>query len=103
MSAREVTPEMVERAMRVYQRVHWGQKGNERASHIGAPNPFFGVPTELGELVAITYRTRKGFDRRLVDYEHAFERTRPRLSFNSPHGLLILGGSYRVTTHGIEG
>lgn len=97
------TREDVAKAIAAYKRVHWGREGTGRARVIDAPNPFFAVPVELGELVQVVYRTKKGLDREWVEYFHDFERERPRLAFNSPSGLLILGGSYRVTTHGIEG
>ena len=55
---------------------------------------------ELGELVSITYRTKKGDDVELTDYEHEFRGPRPRLAYNES-GLIIAGGRYRVEPRGI--
>jgi hypothetical protein len=49
---------------------------------------------ELGELVAVVYRT-KGRDHR-----HVFRHPRPRLAGNES-GLIIAGGNYRLDEHGI--
>ena len=59
---------------------------------------------ELGELRRIVYRTSKG--KRVHDYEHTFGETggdAPRLGFDEALRLFIVGGSYTVTTSGIEG
>ena len=59
------------------------------------------VPSvELGELVAVVYRTKKGADTVLTDYTHEFAHPRPRLAYNES-GLLIAGGAYRVEVRGI--
>ena len=50
--------------------------------------------TELGELVAVVYRTKGG------NHRHEFRHPRPRLAYNES-GLLIAGGSYRLDARGI--
>jgi hypothetical protein len=94
-------PEEVAGAVRRYERVHWGERGGRRTKLIAYPDPTYEVPTELGELMSVVYRTNKRGDG-LSDYEHEFEGPRPVLAF-SRAGLLIGGGAYVVTTHGIEG
>ena len=49
---------------------------------------------ELGELVAVIYRTKRG------DHRHEFRGPRPRLAYNKS-GLLIAGGKYRLEGRGI--
>jgi hypothetical protein len=60
---------------------------------------------ELGGLVSITYetlKTRGEAANELAHYVHTFVR-RPVLSY-TPDGLLVItGGSYTITKHGIEG
>ena len=58
------------------------------------------LSVELGELIMVVYRTKKGADQVLTDYEHEFAHPRPRLAYNES-GLLIAGGKYRVETRGI--
>ena len=94
-------PATVAEASKQYVRDHWGQRGSGRPRKLSAADPR--IPSvELGELVAIVYRTKKGEDLVLTDYEHEFEHPRPRLAYNES-GLLIAGGIYRVTTRGIVG
>jgi uncharacterized protein DUF6496 len=58
---------------------------------------------DRGELLGVVYRTRKGSDpAEGVDYDHDFEKTRPRLA-HGKGGLVIVGGSYKVTERGIVG
>ena len=59
--------------------------------------------TERGEVKAITYRTRKGRDRKSADYRHVFGAPRPTLVFRLPSELALEGGRYRVTVRGIVG
>jgi hypothetical protein len=89
-------------AAREYVKTHWGLRGPVECRRLRVPNPFAETPVEMGALVAVVYRTRKGVDRELVDYEHEFERPLPRLCFTSA-GLIIAGGGYRVDTRGIVG
>lgn len=58
---------------------------------------------DRGELLGVVYRTRKGADpSEGVDYDHDFEKTRPRLA-HGKGGIVIVGGSYKVTERGIVG
>lgn len=90
-------------AIATYTRVHWGERGNERVTRMSAPDPYFAPAAEMGELVQVVYRTTKGGEGGEVYYHHDFEGRLPILAFNSPRGLLICGGSYRVSTRGIVG
>jgi len=86
-------------ALKQYERDHWGQKGAEKVRKLPAADPR--VPSvELGELVMVVYRTKKGADQVLTDYEHEFSYPRPRLAYNES-GLIIAGGRYRIETRGI--
>lgn len=89
-------------AAREYVKTHWGLRGPVTSRRLRVPNPFAETPVEMGSLVAVVYRTRKGLDHELVDYEHEFERPLPRLCFTSA-GLIIAGGGYRVDPRGIVG
>jgi|SRR5215831_2424118 len=89
-------------AKRAYELTHWGRRGHGAVGAAGAANPGHGTAVTLGRLVAVTYETRKGSDRQPVHYEHEFEGRRPVLAFHDG-GLLIVGGDYTVTEHGIEG
>jgi hypothetical protein len=83
----------------IYRRDHWGQSGAHASRRLPMADPR--VPaTRIAELVAVTYRTKKGSDTRLTDYRHPFRKPRPVLAWNSS-GLLILGGVYHVTERGI--
>ena len=86
-------------ASKQYVRDHWGQRGTGKVQKLSAADPR--IPSvELGELVSITYRTKKGDDVELTDYEHEFRGPRPRLAYNES-GLIIAGGRYRVEPRGI--
>lgn len=95
---REKDP-LVDAAVKRYRRNHWGLSGPRGVREYGAADPR--IPSsEIGELVAVVYRTRKGEDRRPTDYEHEFRDPRPLLAYNDS-GLIIAGGIYHVTTRGI--
>jgi len=81
----------VDAAVKQYRRDHWGQPGPHRVRGLSAADPRI-LSIELGELVAVVYRTRKGEDARLTDYEHQFSRPFPVLSYNDS-GLIIAGWS----------
>jgi hypothetical protein len=85
-----------------YERTHWGQRGKGRIARATAADPRHGTSTALGELVAVVYRTKKGRDRELTDYEHEFEGKRPELVYNDG-GLIIAGGDYTIEEGGIDG
>jgi hypothetical protein len=85
-----------------YTRSHWGERGRRHVVRTGAPNPAHGTATKLGRLHSVTYETRKKGDREATLYEHEFEGRRPTLVYNAG-GLLIAGGDYEISEHGIEG
>ncbi len=89
----------VKAAVKQYRKDHWGQSGTQSKRTLIAADPRI-LSIELGELVAVTYRTKKGEDVRLTDYEHHFRRPLPILSYNLT-GLIIAGGKYHVTERGI--
>jgi hypothetical protein len=60
-----------------------------------------GALLDLGELRSIAYATKKGRTPR-GEFEHRFEETRPHLA-RAKTGLVVVGGSYRVTERGIVG
>jgi hypothetical protein len=109
--ARRANPSAtVAEAKEEYRRVHWGERGTYDVANIWAPNPVAGVPVDLGVLRRIDYETTKGGDPERTIYFHHFGKRGekgdgegcPVLAFNKG-GLLILGGSYRVTERGIVG
>ena len=89
----------IETAVRQYRRDHWGQPGPNGPRALSAADPRV-LSIELGALVAVVYRTKKGEDARLTDYEHLFSKPFPVLSYNDT-GLIIAGGKYHVTERGI--
>ncbi|MGO8996098.1 MAG: hypothetical protein ACLQVI_22535 [Polyangiaceae bacterium] len=92
-------PATTAEARKQYERDHWGQNGAEKVRKLPAADPR--VPSvELGELIMVVYRTKKGADQVLTDYEHEFAHPRPRLAYNES-GLIIAGGRYRIETRGI--
>lgn len=99
MADKSTPDKAIEAALRQYQRDHWGQRGPRGVRGLAAADPRV-LSVELGELVAVVYRTKKGSDRRFTDYEHAFRSPRPILSYN-PSGLIIAGGVYHVEPRGI--
>lgn len=61
------------------------------------------VVVELGELVGVIYRSDKGQPGKPLTYIHRMEEP-PRLVSNiEGTQLYIVGGSYRITSQGIEG
>lgn len=89
------------RALKKYVREHWGRRGKGKVETFDAANP--SVPHErIAEIATVVYATKKGKDRGTVEYVHDFGTPRPVLARNAT-GLLVLGGKYRMTTHGIVG
>ena len=90
-----------------YRLVHWGRSGeNPEPRRVWVPDATDGPLIEMGELVAVTYRTRKGLDSRPVLYNHDFgPRVRPVLAFNASGLFVVSEGrpSYEVTPRGIVG
>lgn len=89
-------------AAREYTRSHWGDRGRRGIVRTGAPNPAHGTASKLGRLHSVTYETVKKGDGEPTLYEHEFEGKRPTLIYNDG-GLLIAGGDYVISAHGIEG
>lgn len=90
----------------VYKAKHWGDEGGSDRT-LRVPDPTASPLVELGELVRVEYRTIKGVRKdggrpQPVVFFHDFEGRKPVLAFNRD-GLVIAGGSYKVTDHGIEG
>jgi hypothetical protein len=102
MATRKVTHEDVEKAKKDYRRVHGGLRGNGRAVETVAANPLLPL-VELGQLVSVVYRTRKGKDHMPTDYHHEFSaRGLPLLAFEKGTSLLVIaGGIYHVNERGI--
>lgn len=94
MSDREAAAEYADK--------HWGERGRGRVRARRAPDPTHGTLAELGELTAVTYRTKKRGDTRPTDYEHEFEGKKPRLAYNDG-GLVVVGGDYVIARGGITG
>jgi hypothetical protein len=89
-------------ARREYTRTHWGRQGRRQVRADAAANPAHGTAVELGTLRAVHYETKKGSDGKITIYEHEFEGRRPVLLYNEG-GLVVAGGQYVVSSHGIEG
>ncbi len=87
-----------------YEAAHWGNPGRNAARFTSVADSSLVV--ELGSLVSVTYRTAKGRDRRVEDWEHAFRGALPVLCFaGNGSGLVIVRGQsrYVVTERGIVG
>lgn len=89
----------VNAAIARYVRDHGGRRGPRTAVRLQAADPR-ALSRVVAKLVAVIYRTEKGGDVELTDYEHPFSRPRPTLSYHEG-GLLISGGVYHVTERGI--
>lgn len=90
-----------------YRALHWGRSGRG-FSQATVPNALKDNPDGLvliGDLQQVVYVTRKGFDPpEKVEYEHDFEGYLPKLYVGRNDGrLYIVGGTYRVSAHGIIG
>jgi hypothetical protein len=89
-----------------YKGTHWGI-ASTKSTTLDVPDPRANRAKgliQLGVLVSIVYLTEKGGDGELVEYEHKFDATHPRLAYGSKDGkLYIAGGSYRVESRGIVG
>lgn len=92
----------------VYEDAHGGAPAPD-LSIMDVGNPFRADVVELGALVAVTYKTRKGKRKKIHDWEHCFgDNPRgllPVLGYTaSARKLIVLGGDYTVTDDGwIEG
>ncbi len=87
-----------------FREAHWGIDP-KRKEPFDVPDPRDNTAMiALGELVAATYGTKKGGDKRITDYEHTFERKRPMLCYGNKDGkLYVVGGDYKVEKRGIVG
>lgn len=80
---------------------HWGIPARRLKRRKVSPEPK--VLTELGELVSVTYRTRKRGESAQF-FEHEFEGRKPRLGMDVRNKRLhLVGGTYTVTKEGITG
>ena len=88
-----------------YKAAHWGREAPNGVQSASAGDPSKGPLVAYGELRSVTYSTRKGKDRELVDYVHAFRKERPVLAFNreGKGRLIVVGGSYTCEARGIVG
>jgi hypothetical protein len=85
----------------LYQRVHRFRPA--RLVRVGCRRRMPSVVVELGRLVGLMYRSDKWQRGQPRTFIH-FMRDRPRLVCDAAGTqLYIVGGSYRVTDHGIEG
>lgn len=91
----------VQRAIDFRREFHWGIPAKRVTRRRVSPAPK--VLTELGELVAVTYRTRKRGESAQF-FEHEFEGRRPRLAMDIKNKRLhVVGGDYTVKAEGITG
>lgn len=90
-----------------YARTHWGQRGAGEVSR-GRVLERGRDERRLGPVLEITYATTKGTDRETVHYWHTFgdgakgQFVPPGLFEAAPY-VMLRGGSYTVTKHGIVG
>jgi hypothetical protein len=91
----------IDKGMTLYQKFnHFRPSRLMRIRHSRVMPP---VAVELGELVGVIYRSDKGQPGSPRNYIHFMEHP-PRLASNAEGTqLYIVGGSYRVTSRGIEG
>jgi hypothetical protein len=89
-----------------YKEAHWGREPPDGVKRYDVNEPrdndhLIG----LGTVVKIIYLTEKGSDPEVVEYDHDFsKRTPPLLAYGSDDGrLYLLGGTYKMTKHGIVG
>lgn len=86
-----------------YEAFHWGDEAEEVSRHDVPPQLERGIA--IGTLVSVVYRTSKGGED--AEWEHEFGEDGgdpPLLVLDQRTGELhIVGGTYRVTTRGIEG
>jgi hypothetical protein len=93
----------VDNAKDFYKGFHWGNEPKKLVSASVSKLPK--VATELGELVTVTYKTRKGSEPPTY-YEHEFGEEggkRPKLVADVDNKKLhVVGGDYTITDAGIE-
>ncbi len=91
----------VQKAIDFRREFHWGIPARRLKRRKVSPEPK--VLAELGELVSVTYRTRKRGESAQF-FEHEFEGRKPRLGMDVRNKRLhLVGGTYTVTKEGITG
>jgi hypothetical protein len=92
-------------AERDYRDKHWGEQGTRGRERLRVADvTTAGELVLLGDLVSVTYRTRKfGDGDEAADYEHKFATPRPRLAYTAGGLLVIVGGRYKMSDRGIIG
>lgn len=97
-----MTSRLRTKASASYVKTHWGQEGSRTTRMLRAADPHAGPVTEMGQLVSVVYRTKKGRDAELTDYEHKF-RAGTYLAYNRDGLLMVVGGTYTLNERGIIG
>jgi hypothetical protein len=94
-------PAAVRKAAAKYEEFHWGRSAKSaRPVRVAAPK----VLSELGQLEAVVYKTKKG--KESGAYVHHFAENggrRPKLAQDERGRLHVVGGSYKVKKEGIVG
>jgi len=85
-------------AVRLYRRFHWGRTP-DKCQRITLPLDNGDRVIQLGELVAVKYRT--GWEE--FDRLHDFEGELPVLTYSPKGCLIVLGGEYHISARGIIG
>jgi len=99
---RDRTTRQLSRAARTFR--SWQDRGPIaiRTKKLRAPAPLRDAAAELGQLVAVTYRSDK-YTGKTTDYEHEFSKPLPSLVTDpDAKGLHIVGGRYAITRDGIK-
>jgi hypothetical protein len=91
----------VQKAIDFRKAFHWGYPARRVSTVKVYPRPK--AMTQLGEVVAIRYRTNKKGEKARV-FHHDFEQSRPKLGMDVRNKRLhFFGGGYTVTPDGITG
>lgn len=91
----------MEKARKFREEFHWGLPARAIVKRAVHKQPE--VAVKLGELHAVTYRTKKKGEK-IQLFEHHFEGKKPWLAMDVDNKRLhLLGGSYTVTADGITG
>lgn len=93
-------------AAKEYAKTHWGAPGKARLVESRCADPGASILVKLGRLTYVEYETTKRGDPPRTFYQHDFARPYPELTYSTEDdggGLVIVGGGYTVTKHGIVG
>lgn len=91
----------LEKALKFYEDFHWGVLP-DKVYVVDFEMPKNNVVVVLGLLKGVIYETKKGNDKKPVEYIHAFEPPYPLLCCDvNKKQLYIIGGSYRIEKRGI--